>query len=1140
MRQRILDAIYQKLEENPENEQCRRQTVLIAKSNICTIHSFCLDVIRNNFYEISISPNFRIGEQTEIELLKQEVLEEVFEQKYEEQEENFLTLIHTYTGYRGDEPLKEMILKIDKQIQSNPFPEEWLAQAVEEFNLSTIEQDFSTTKWGQILLQTFQEELEGCVIQLKSIKEQLHHYPELEKFERTISVDLEKMEQLLYHSNTWESAYQLASEFKFDTWPRDKVTIEQKDIAKEKRDAVKKRFQKIRDKIMIYTSKQANEDMLQMYPVLKALKELLFEFRVQFAKKKQEKNVIDFNDIEHFALKILVTKNEQGDYVPTEVAKRYQEKFVEIAIDEYQDSNLVQEYILSTISKGNNIFMVGDVKQSIYRFRQARPELFITKYETYVLKEEQTQNQNLKIQLFKNFRSRENILDITNLVFSNIMSKELGDITYDEQEYLNLGAKYEPPLEETLSYAGKAELHILDLKENQEQEEENEEEVQQIENVVLEAKMVAKRMKELLNSKYQVYDKKLGYRDITYQDMVVLLRATSNLAPIYEKEISNLEIPVFSDTGSQYLDTVEIQTVLAILKVIDNPRQDIPLVTVLRSMVVGLDDNELMELKLAVKKKTCFYEVLLEGKEKVEEEIKRKVDTFLEQVKTWRSRQEYLPLDELIWQIYLDTGYYHYVSLMPNGALRQANLKLLFEKAKQYEKASFKGLFNFITFIDRLKMNSSDLDSAKLIGENENVVRIMSIHKSKGLEFPVVFLAGMGKKFNLQDLNENILLHQDIGLGPKYVNYERRIEYNTLAKEAIITKVRKETLSEEMRVLYVALTRAKEKLILSGISKDMQKDKKQKQEILQMYQQKQIHPNILTQYTSYLDWIELVLLNQPKEQEKLVTITIHEKQELLEIVEDKQENKFNLEEINKLCLSKKEEYPEIKNRLEWEYPNKIATTLVSKTSVTQIKQTKEPTKQQVEKQQYIKNLKEAKPKFMQEQETVSNARKGTLMHLCIQHLDETKIYTKEIIQQMIQQMVEKQLIFEQEAEAININQLLEYTNSNLFKELQQAKEIHKEQPFYIQIPAKEMYHEEVKENILVQGIIDLYYIDSQGKLVLVDYKTDRIKQSEQELIDNYQTQLQLYQRALEQALNKKIDKIWIYSTYLGKSIPINL
>ena len=1137
MRARIMDAIYKYLEEKPEDEHMQKQTILMGKSNICTIHSFCLDVIKNNFYEISISPNFRIGDQTEIELLKQEVLEDMFEEKYIEENKEFLDLINTYTNYRGDEPLKEIILKIHRFIQASPFPEEWLEEKIEEFNLKqNLETDFSNTAWGKILINVFEDDLYSCIIELKSIKKDLDKFIELEKFSKTISSDIEKLEELKSNRDSWDKLYELSNSLKWDTWPRDsKIVIEQKEIAKEKRDNVKKKFSKIRDKILICDSRRANEDISSMYNIMYAIKNIIIEFIQKYQEAKKEKNIVDFSDIEHFTLKILLEKKEDK-YIPTKTAEKYMEKFEEIAIDEYQDSNLVQEYILNAVSRGNNIFMVGDVKQSIYKFRQARPELFINKYETYKLKEQKNESDSLKIQLFKNFRSRKNVLDITNFVFENIMSKQLGDINYNEKEYLNLGANFEEPQEEC-NFAGKTELAIIDLKESEdEQKEENE----NIEDIVVEAKLVADKIQELINSKYKVYDKKIGYRDISYKDIVILLRATSNLAPIYERELNNLNIPVFSDVGTQYLETVEIQTIMSVLKIIDNPMQDIPLVSVLRSPIGKFDDNDLIQIKLqgSHKKYDYFYEILLEASKNEKLPINKKIRDFLEQLEKWRKQREYLALDELIWQIYLDTGYYNYVSLMPNGVLRQANLNILFEKAKEYEKSTFKSLFNFINFIDKLKTNNGDMDSAKLIGENEDVVRIMSIHKSKGLEFPVVFLCSTAKKFNMQDLNDNILLHQDIGIGPKYIDYERRIEYNTLAKIAIAKKIKTETISEEMRILYVALTRAKEKLIITGLSKDIEKEQKKKKDLLETYNEKNINPNILKNYKSYLDWIELVYLNNINEMKYIIDLKIYTKDELLQKW-NKEENE-SIEETDEIKgLEEISENKKLKEILDWKYKNIEASTIQAKTSVSKIKEIENKNLEFIfeDKIEYnVQNMK--KPKFLQNSVNITNAQIGTLMHLCIQKLDEKQDYTYEKIENLIEKMIQNEIITKQEAEKININKLLSYTKSDLYKNLKKAKEIHKEQPFYMNIPANEIYDVNIEEKILVQGVVDLYYIDENDNIILVDYKTDYVKKDEKELIEKYQKQLSIYKQAIEEALQKEVYKTYIYSIYLDKSIEL--
>jgi len=1155
MRERIMEAIYKKMEELPDNKDLQRQLILINKASICTIDSFCLDVIRNNFFEIDVSANFRVADTTEVELLKQEVIDDIFEDKYLKNDKDFLKLINTYTTYIDDDPLKELILKIYGYIQSSPFPEVWLEEQVEMFNVNRTD-NFADTIWGKILLDDLKENLEDYVLRLKRVERNLMKDEDLLKYKVAISQDIVNLEYFIENIDSWDKCSEIANTKVFETWPSDrKIQSELKDTAKAVRDNIKKKFNDITANVRAYNSIEAYENIYSMYNILESIKSIILEFSEKFAARKREKNIVDFNDIEHFALKILVKRNDDGSIEDTEVAKKYKSKFQEIAIDEYQDSNYVQEYILTSVSKGNNIFMVGDVKQSIYKFRQACPDLFLDKYAKYNLKSDGVKN-GQKIQLFKNFRSRANILDVTNIIFENIMSNKLGDIDYNENEFLNLGADYKAPEDTQITnYAGKAEIHVIDLKDpeinvfkgDEDDEEDDSASQERIEDVVLEARYVANNIKKILNSDYMVFDKKnKEYRPVTYKDIVILLRATSVSAPIYESEIAKLNFPVFSDVSSEYLESMEIQTIMSVLKIIDNPMQDIPLVTVLRSSIAGFTDNELVRIRLK-NKKQAFYVSLKEydGDEKLVAKIK----TFMANLKRWQAEEKYMPLDELIWQIYIDTGFYNYVTLMPNGALRQANLKMLFERAKQYESASFKGLFNFINFIDKLHTSSGDLSSAKLIGENENVIRIMSIHKSKGLEFPIVYLCGTGKQFNMQDLNRSILLHQELGIGPKYINKERFIEYDTLAKEAIKLKTKVESLSEEMRVLYVALTRAKEKLIVTGISKDWDKAYKEKQELIDTYKGsmgKNINPSILKKYKTYLDWITLVYLNNLTTIKDYIELYTFKKQDLMKELSTSVESESSVNIFDELDKKSKQVSQEdielLKKNMMWVYGYVNSITVPTKTSVTRVKELagEENITSLDDIDENGKEIKErevAKPKFLNEEQALTGAQKGTLMHLCFQRLDHTREYTRADIEAFVKGMVSKNIITELEAESININRLVDYTKSGLWQELKRAKKVFKEQPFYINLKSDEIYKDKSEENILVQGIIDLYYINENGEIILVDYKTDWVEDGqEQNLVQKYARQLEIYASALEKSLDKSVSKKYIYSVRLNKMI----
>ena len=684
MRERVLDAIYEKLDENPNDEKLLRQITLLNKSSICTIDSFCLEVVRNNFYELeNISPNFRIADTVEIELLKQEVIEDLFQKKYEEEDNDFFKLIHTYTSYRDDTPLKDLILKIYNYIGSNPFPEKWLNEKVEMFNIENkINDDFSTTPWGKVLLKKIEDELIDGISSLESASKILEFNPDLEKFFQTIRNDIEMLKNLKDNLDNWDKAYEINNNFKFLTWPRNKVDSIEKDEAKSIRDIVKENL-KILGNILVCDSKTANEDIFDMYPILLNLRNIILEFEEEFSKRKREKNIVDFHDVEHFALKILIREKE-GKIVPSDIAKKYQEKYQEIAIDEYQDSNLVQEYILNSVARGNNIFMVGDVKQSIYKFRQAMPELFISKYKKYKNKADKTSEDDLKIQLFKNFRSRENILYFTNLIFQDIMSDGLGDIEYNEDEYLNLGADY-PEEKQNLN----TEIDVIDLSDEDVElnlENVNEEKVEEedrIENVELEARFVANKIKQLVDSKFQIWDKKEeAYRDIKYRDIVILLRSTSSTAPVYEQELLNLEMPVFSDSSQEYLDSIEIQTIMSLIKIIDNPMQDIPLVCVLRSYIGKFTDNELVKIRLTDPYDnfyTCMQKAIMD----VDGNLKEKIQNFFDNLDKWRKEKEYLALDEFIWKIYSDTGYYNYCRTYSKWRFKTGKFKNVISKSKR-------------------------------------------------------------------------------------------------------------------------------------------------------------------------------------------------------------------------------------------------------------------------------------------------------------------------------------------------------------------------------------------------------------------------------------------------------------------------
>ena len=1148
MRERILEGLYKKLDECPEDENLQKQIILLGKANISTIHSFCLDVIRNFFFEIDIPSNFKIASSEENTLYQQEIIEDLFDELYETENKSFSTLIDNYATYRGDDKLKEIILEIYEFIQSMPFPLKWLDEKIEIFNIENV--DINETPWGKILLPYVKENILYSISNLKVLEEKILLIPEMNKFLLTIQADINLLKSFYDATNLgWDKTIEAYSSLfqNFQRWPVDKsCTLQLKEEIKDKRSKIKDNLKKILSKVLLMDSEQAILDIRQMYEVLKSIGYIIKLFDERFKELKREKNLLYFNDIEHYALEILTRVDENGNIVPTDVAKFYKEKFAEIAIDEYQDSNQVQESILTTISNGNNIFMVGDVKQSIYKFRQACPELFLEKYNSYSKSKE---GKGLKIQLFKNFRSRENVIDFTNTVFQSIMSEDLGKLNYTKEEFLNVGATYP---EDDNSYSNenksKTEMLILDLFDGTEQIEESEDsedEKKDIKQIIvnkeLEARIVALKIKEIISSGVKVFDKKLKQlRPVQYRDIVILLRSTKENAIFYEKELINQNIPVYSDSNSEYMETYEIQTILNVLKIIDNPKDDIALVSVLRSEIGNFSDNELTEIRL-FDRETSFYQSLILASQNLENELKNKVNLFLDMLKNWKQKSLFMNISELIWDIYTQTGFLTYVSLMPNGDIRKANLKKFFESARSFENSTFKGLFNFIRFFEKIRVSTGDLSAAKIIGENEDVVRIMSIHKSKGLEFPVVILANAGKKSNLMDASKNILLHSELGFGPEYIDYRRRIKYTTLPKLAINSLIKNETLSEEMRILYVALTRAREKLIIVATSNNYEKEIMEKKELVSTFIGKSTVNNVLLKkYNSYKDWLEFVILSNNNDD--FINISIIKKQELAEIEKQKPD-------LIEFPFNRNVDLDSISHELEFDYPNRIGTIIPLKTSVSEIKMIDESNT-------FINSnldFKNNRPEFMIESKEFSASQKGTLTHLILQKLDfqnpefinnvdNIQILTQ-LINKFIDSLVGKKFITQDEANVINRNYLINFLQSTIGRQLQYAQIIEKEKPFCAKISLKEVnpveYGKDEENYILVQGIIDLFFKTKDGDWALLDYKTDYVPDNnENYLIEKYKKQLEIYKRALEIYIGVKVSKVVIYSLYMGKDIYI--
>jgi ATP-dependent helicase/nuclease subunit A len=1184
MRERIAAAISRSLEANPNSKVLQRQLTLLSRANITTMHSFCLDVIKNYYHVIDLDPTFRIADETENTLLKLEVINDMFEDYYESENIGFRNLIEAYSGSRDDQRLKDIILDLYRFSMSGPWPDKWLVNNAERFNIETID-DLNKTIWIDILKETIKIEVTGYIKMLEKAIGIIRDTEGLEPYEVTFLDDLDmfiRVEESL--SLGIEELYSSINNISFSrlkSVKKDKVSDEESlEIVKSIRDSIKKKTSKLIEDSFSMTVNDALNGIKNSYPYMKMISQLTLEFINRFKEKKRERNILDFNDLEHLCLKILIENDEEDNICSSSVANGFREYFDEVLVDEYQDSNNVQEAIIDLVSRKTlenpNVFMVGDVKQSIYRFRQAKPELFLDKYNRYPLEDGDL---NRKIQLYKNFRSREEVISGVNYIFKEVMSKTVGELEYNDDEALNLGANYKENNDENTMIAGPIELHILDKSGEYTTEVEEYdgeglvEEEEDIDSIGLEARIVARRIKELLNPDpktgkvFKVLDKETGeYRPLKYKDIVILLRATRNWSEIFLEEIGSEGIPVYADTGTGYFETIEIRTMMSLLKVIDNPMQDVPMISVLRSPLVSFSAEELGDIRLLDKEK-YFYEIIKGVSDdvyEVNEELKNKCKIFINNLGKWRNKSIYTPIDEFIWYLYMDTAYYGYVGAMPNGKLRQANLKILFQRAKQFEQTSFKGLFNFINFINKLRNSSGDMGSAKILGENEDVVRIMSIHKSKGLEFPVVFTCGFGKQFNLMDLNKSILYHDDLGLGPDYVDLERRNSYSTLAKEAIKKKILFETLSEEMRILYVAFTRAKEKLIITGATRNLEKS------ISRWVSSAALDDEIVPasevlKGKSYLDWIGMAICKHRDGEELRKYIGANNSSIINDfstwrtqmwtknlLAVEKNEVAVDENEETDLFINSDVDHidKEIERRLNYKYKYDLAGKLPSNVSVSDLKRSLYNNENDDVITVNIFSDKEVlKPKFLQEKRGLSASERGTIAHFIMQKLDLNKVNTKEEIDTQIYSMKDKNLLTEEEIKAVQKISFISFFKSNLGKRLLNAfntgKLVKRELPFYTEISSLNIdstLSEEVygNENVRLQGIIDCIF-EEEDKIILLDYKTDYVEHGkESEILDKYKIQIKYYKDAVEKITGKEVKECYLYLFGLNKEEKMNL
>lgn len=1176
MRERIADAISKELEKNPNLKNLQRQLTLLNRANITTMHSFCLDVIKSNFHRIDLDPSFRIGDQTEGILIKNEIIEEVFEDKYDDEDREFTDLVEAFSSYKNDDNLKDLVLDLYNFTMSGPWPERWLNDSTESFKINTL-QELNESKWVKVLNENIKIEIQGYIKMMEKAIEIVNETDGLEPYIDNFESELKSIKSAYEATNSGlEELHKALLSITFNrlkSIKKDKISDESaQNTVKKIRDDIKKKISELINNTFSVVPQQMLINIQGTYPYMKKLTRLVLEFSERFNKRKRERNILDFNDLEHLCLKILIDYDENRNIMPSNVAMNFKEYFDEVLVDEYQDSNNVQETIINLVSRkesnNHNVFMVGDVKQSIYRFRQAKPELFIDKYNTYQL----NQGINRKIQLYKNFRSRKEVIDGVNYIFKELMSRTVGELEYTDEEALNLGANYKEPNYSNTIVGGAIELNIVDKNYEESIDEVNEDQ-EEINNVMLEGRIVARRIKEMMSTKgdniFKVLDKETGeYRPLRYKDIVILLRATKNWSDSLLNELGREGIPVYADTGTGYFESIEIRTMISLLKVIDNPMQDIPMIALIRSPIFGFSAEEISDVRLA--SKDCyFYENIKHISEGISEdnelvysrELIDKCRYVIDSINKWRKKSIYMAIDEFIWYLYMDTAYYGYVGAMPNGMLRQANLKILFQRAKQFEKTSFKGLFNFINFINKLTKSSGDMGSAQILGENEDVVRIMSIHKSKGLEFPVVFLCGMGKNFNLMDLNKNMIYHDELGLGPDFVDLEKRFSIGTLAKESIKKKMKLETLSEEMRILYVACTRAKEKLIMTGTVSNIQKsiEKWLSSASLDF---NYILPSEVLKGRSYLDWIGTALCHHRdgailgetigltndilKDHPSKWSIRLWSRNDLISRIDSEEIDKEEEYELFARCdnLLENSIIEEINRRLLYNYPMKASTTMKSNISVSDLKRRNAKENYNIEEMYREKAI--ITPRFLQEKRGLTSAERGTAVHFVMKKIDFNRVSSAEEIKKQLQDLFDGEFLLEEELKAINVYKILNFFKSDLGKKIlelnEKGEKIYREIPFYTEISSlevdKNLDNKYKNEKVRLQGIIDCFF-EYNGDFILLDYKTDYVKEgNENELKERYKKQLDYYSDAIFKMVGKKVKYKYLYSFSLEKEIQL--
>ena len=1184
MKERISAVIEKALGEDPENEHLQRQTTLLHTAQITTIDGFCAYIIRNYFHLIGLDPGYRTADEGELKLLRGDVVKALLEEHYAQKDEKFQKFVECFATGKSDENLGDLIQKLYEMAMSNPFPEEWLQKCLGDYRIESLE-EMRETEWMKMLWDAVGDELQEAELLIREARNVCAEADGPYLYEDTLNSDLILVRDLqeLAEKRDYNGTVKVLVKPAFARLSTKKaldVEEQKKQRVKELRDEEKGILKELGQRYFQSSEEEILEMIRYVREPIEMLIELTIQFMEQFGMAKREKNILDFTDMEHFALQILMTKEGEEIHM-SQAARELSAKYDEVLVDEYQDSNFVQELLTTAVSgwinQKKNIFMVGDVKQSIYRFRLARPELFMEKYKSYSTEEAKEQ----RIDLHKNFRSRAQVLESVNFIFRQIMGEDLGGVAYDKDAALYPGASF--PEGESEEFV-KTEVLLIEkdgeeLADVQESADAGAQGSQmELENQnaqELEALAIAQRIQEIVG-KEQIVDKETReYRPVEYGDIVILLRTAYGWAETFREVLASQGIPVYCTSRTGYFSALEIVTVLNYLKVCDNPLQDIPLMGVLRSPIVGCTSQELAELRIHYPKGLLYESLTAYVGESSKTDfltekdfLKLKLSNFLQLLEKVRNMAAYTPVHELILYVLKETGYGNYARALPGGEQRFANLTMLVEKAMDYEKTSYRGLFNFVRYIEQLQAYEVDYGEVNLTGAGNTAVEIMTIHKSKGLEFPVVFVAGMGKQFNFQDMNAGLLLHPELGIGADAVIPEKRVIASSLNKQIIRRQLLKESLGEELRVLYVAMTRAKEKLILTGTVGKLEKQMvslsrflDEEEELLPLgtrIKAKNYWAFVLPALVRHRAMSELlgeygILMKKQKGIyddvsdfviKKVTVRQMTEKAVILQAGNQMQEEYLKNWDADQVY--DKEVREEIEKRFSFVYPYKYLEDIPVKVSVSDLKKRSWHDESELEENISVSAEEQEEeqeapvPAFMAEkQEEYKGAARGTAYHRVMECLDYAETDTEEQLRAQLKRLLESQKMTEQEAECIRIRDIRRFVESRLGQRMKKAamkKHLYREQPFVIQRSASMLDDGWKNETVLVQGIIDAYFMEEE-EIVLVDYKTDRVRRGqEQKLIDLYHVQLEDYARALERMTGKRVKEKIIYSFTLQKEI----